>query len=123
MNAPTLGSLYMSQNHQNLTLTNCTVNIDNRIVKIQLTTGLGNNPGEPAHLGECQCVGSLFFRFFRLLGPACCELPPTGGTSGGHLLAFNHLDLSVESAWSVLSPSLLFGLFNFNFFKFQHLQL
>ena len=43
MNAPTLGSLYMSQNHQNLTLTNCTVNIDNRIVKIQLTTGLGNN--------------------------------------------------------------------------------
>ena len=44
MNASTLGSLYMSQNHQNLTLTNCTVNSDNRIVKIPLTTGLGNNP-------------------------------------------------------------------------------
>ena len=45
MNAPTLDSLYMSQNHQNLTLTNCTLNSENRIVKITLTTGLGNNPG------------------------------------------------------------------------------
>ena len=55
MNAPTLGSLYMSQNHQNLTLTNCTVNSDNRLVKITLTTGLGNKPGldiPRAHMTE-----------------------------------------------------------------------